>query len=1109
MGVGVEIYGSAGNLQAATDRYCWALSGHGSLLMTDTGQTHPQPRVRGYIDVTGVNPEIFIVPPTGRAVFLEQFQPISGGIRYWYGAVSSQPVAFQYWVFDVPSQGIKDPALLNMGIQVFDPSLTVTFDAATDTLDTKHLVEIPTPPSQAASTNGSVSYDRYSLAEQATIAIPAGRKYAVSIAGLANIQGMQDTGQYAMGSGYPSGEIIIRDPEEGSGLPPGGGQWQWRRMRLDTIWTGVEIDNGQLVVGNGFVEQFEGWYPMGTAEQLYCYGKARFMIADVTNLSSTGLPSNPDAPVVNVSATERRVEVNGPTQNTISPQVSLTITGGTAPYSIQWEYVGGSNTVAAYGSTTGTTFSTQVWQQQPDTTHQAVWRARVVSATNVVSYSPEVTFTHVMGAWSADYTPDPLGFGSININTNDASGWLGTTSGITGINQTVGLRVERYDYSGNLSTCLVHVYTGPSANGPWEHHGSFDVLGSGYRYVDINVTNGRFVHYAIDASTLENRRTGQFRIVTHNLSTGGAISDIWNYVTVDADNNLTVPDYSLNATDWDNISHYTSASSVASQNGYLTLSGINRDITLRATISGLSNGSTAGSRLEMWVNGAMRYHSTNLGNGSWAGGTFSPGEQVCFVALANGDGNQRSVSYTVTVQNLTTGETVDTFTVNQTVGAADTTPNTPAFGNITINSNDPDVGWIGTSSPITGINRPITLRIERYSYSGDLDAAYIDVIVKNASGTQVASTYFDVRGTAMAYYDVVVSNGYTVEYYAHGITNSGRKSATWNMVVWNLAENVQISSKTVSVTVDADNNYNLPDYTVDTPSLPALTLYTNESSGWTNTAAWTVSGINRPITVRFTRGNQADSGGSFTRRFFIYHSTNGGASWNEHFIGAGAQGVLDLAVNNGDLIHMRTYFDTSQGRGDSSFNAYITNLTTGAHIATLNVSGTTDADNNYYGGVAAVDWQDFSVWSDNTNGGSPLPNWRQSNTVTISGLQAGQTATLSMSGSASGDALMGAGFIKNGVYQGDAVISNHYASTVDSYYGNGITVANGDTIAIRASVVGFAADQWTTYTSAYKSMSLAINASAGGQIDTITIDGNYTDTYSTGGGGPGGPIEVS
>lgn len=145
------------------------------------------------------------------------------------------------------------------------------------------------------------------------------------------------------------------------------------------------------------------------------------------------------------------------------------------------------------------------------------------------------------------------------------------------------------------------------------------------------------------------------------------------------------------------------------------------------------------------------------------------------------------------------------------------------------------------------------------------------------------------------------------------------------------------------------------------------------------------------------------------------------------------------------------------------------------------------------------------VYSNNTNGGSSSPNWNQNGAQTIVGLAPGQTATLSLSGySDSGDALMGAGFIKNGVYQGDAVVSNHYSGSVDSSYANSVTVQNGDTIAIRASVVGFAADQWTTYTSASKTLYLTVSASLGGVLDTLQINGTYTDQWNSGGGG--GPI---
>ncbi|WP_425985845.1 hypothetical protein [Brevundimonas sp. TWP1-2-1b1] len=448
------------------------------------------------------------------------------------------------------------------------------------------------------------------------------------------------------------------------------------------------------------------------------------------------------------------------------------------------------------------------------------------------------------------------------------------------------------------------------------------------------------------------------------------------------------------------------------------------------------------------------------------------------------------------------------------------------------------------------------------------------------------------------------------------------------------------------------------DITPDPLALTNISLYTNEPSGYTNDCDFRVWGINQTINLQFTRGNQWDSGGIFTRRLFIYHSVNNGASWTEYFIGAGAQGVANIAVNNGDRIIMRAYMDTAAGRGDTSFTAFITNTTAGVSLGSITVSGTVDADNNYNnadttpdtitnwpsingvvnendyswstdwsgphyvnginqpitlraevydysgnldalymdvftwppgaggwthhgyfaahvagpdglrkldignvvngtrvavnphaitnsgrksatcrlvlwsitgaggqfasatqsfvvdndnnynvgsGGVSPRDWENVWVYSNNTNGGSSSPNWNQNGAQTIAGLAPGQTATLSLSGySDGGDALMGAGFIKNGVYQGDAVVSNHYSGSVDSSYANSVTVQNGDTIAIRASVVGFAADQWTTYTSASKTLYLTVSASLGGVLDTLQINGTYTDQWNSGGGG--GPI---
>ena len=423
----------------------------------------------------------------------------------------------------------------------------------------------------------------------------------------------------------------------------------------------------------------------------------------------------------------------------------------------------------------------------------------------------------------------------------------------------------------------------------------------------------------------------------------------------------------------------------------------------------------------------------------------------------------------------------------------DVVPDPVSFSPITINSPDPDVAWVGTVQTITGITQAITLRVERYSYSGNLDGAMVDVVVRDAAGVEKFNSYFDAKGTGLAYLDVTVQNGWSVGYYAHAVTNSGRKSGSWQMVVWNLSNpggSVQISSQpvsavvdnddnfnipddfvptavnwanisgstndasfylanpeqtisgvnkpiviratisnvvkssnivsssrldfqrngayvhdtsgigngfwtqatltsgqvcrfiahagtsagtgtlsytvtvtnqstggtvldtfTVNQTVDADNNHNVaptPDYTPNAISVGNLSLNTNEPSGLTNASFFQITGINQQITVQFTRGNQWDSGGIFTRRLYIYHSKTGsGGPWTEYFIGAGAQGVANIAATNGDWFYVQAFCDTTAGIGQTSFNGYVTNATTGVQMASYLVSATVDANNDY------------------------------------------------------------------------------------------------------------------------------------------------------------------
>ena len=1122
MGRGIELYGLAGNLQASTDRYTMGLSGHSSLLMTDTGMTHPQPRVRGQIVVSGVNPYVVVYPPQGKAVFIERCQPISGGFRITFGAVSSQPVAFQYWVYDVPSAAFKDPALASMGVQVFDPNFVVTYDAATDTLEPVALVEIPTPPSQAGATDGSVNYDRYSLVDLRSVTIPAGRKYGVIFSGFANIQCMQDTGQYASGSGYPN-DVPSFDPDGTDGPT---GNYQWRRMQLDTLWSGCLIEGDQLFVGNSFIEQFEGWYPIGQEEHLNTIGKSRFMIVDITNLSSTGLPENPNAPVVNASATERKVSINGPTQTTYSPQVTLSISGGAGPYTVKWERVSGSTTVVAYGSSTSTTFQTQVFNQQPSTTHTAIWRARVVSATNVVGYSPEVTFIHEAGAYSVDLVPDAVSFSPITINSPEPDvAWVGSARTITGINQPITLRVERYSYNGNLDGAMVDVVVRDAA-GVEKFNSYFDAKGTGLAYLDVTVQNGWSVGYYAHAVTNSGRKSATWNMVVWNLSNPGGSVQISSQpvsAVVDNDDNFNIPDdFVPNAVNWSNISGSTNDASFFLANPEQTISGVNKPIVIRATITNVVKSSNiiSNSRLDFQRDGVYVHDTSGIGNGFWTQATLTSGQVCRFIAHAGTSAGTGTLSYTVTVTNQSTGGTVlDTFTVNQTVDAdnnhnvaptPDYTPNAISVGNLSLNTNEPSGLTNASFFQITGINQQITVQFTRGNQwdSGGIFTRRL-YIYHSKTGSGGPWTEYFIGAGAQGVANIAATNGDWFYVQAFCDTTAGIGQTSFNGYVTNATTGVQLASYSVTGTVDADNNYNVTDVTPDPISLNNMSLETNENIGWTNISGPVqITGINQP--VKLYAGISGRSGGVSAGTVFINKGPSAGGPWTTATGLSTANGGVDAVewtMNNGEWFYIHVSAETYAGRKSGSFTVGIHNASTGYNvIAGCNVSLTVDADNNFNvpaGGVTPRNWEDISHGYTSNNGSSSTPNYRLGAAQTISGLASGQTATISLTGTAEGSAMAFVEIFKNGVNQGNRLYSPEGSTSVQTYAG--VTVQNGDTIAFRCGIGGRLAQSWEGTVWQDKSLNVNVNASPGGLIDTFSFYGSYSDTA---GGGGGGPIEI-
>ena len=338
-----------------------------------------------------------------------------------------------------------------------------------------------------------------------------------------------------------------------------------------------------------------------------------------------------------------------------------------------------------------------------------------------------------------------------------------------------------------------------------------------------------------------------------------------------------------------------------------------------------------------------------INGGAWttANGTISAGQTVQVqVQAPSAPGSSQTAT-------LTVGGVSDTFQVSV---QSDIDPDALTFGDITIHSNEPDV-WGGTDSLITGINQPIVLRIERYGYNGNLDAAYIDYQVFDTGGAMVDSGYFDVRGTDpndWRYRDVTVQNGYRVKYFAHVATNSGTQSAGWNVTVWNKTKGdagtpTVLSQKTVSVTVDADNNHNVDDYTPDAfNDFVDQNAATNDPTIWFGPAQ-TVTGINKPITLRVQRYNY--SGDIHDIGVHVYRDSGSGWIHQGTFDprGGGDQ-YVDVTVNNGDKIHYAVDARTNEGRRTGTMNMVVFNLSQpggAVQLSNRSVNVTVDADNNH------------------------------------------------------------------------------------------------------------------------------------------------------------------
>ena len=271
------------------------------------------------------------------------------------------------------------------------------------------------------------------------------------------------------------------------------------------------------------------------------------------------------------------------------------------------------------------------------------------------------------------------------------------------------------------------------------------------------------------------------------------------------------------------------------------------------------------------------------------------------------------------------------------VVAIDVTPDPISYANVSTVTNDP-IGFAGVpSKQLTGISQPVTLRIERFNYSGTASAAYL-LAYKGPSSTgpwtQVAS--LDARGTATRYADFSMSNGEWFYFYAQAETTSRRKTAAFDVAIWNeSAGHVTLASANLAMVVDDDDNFNVVDYDLDPIDWTNIFFDTTAGSYYTTNDYRSMAGINANISVSVQITEFYVSGGAIQNSLWAMQS----ASRGDLIVSNLGDGTTSATVQPNEQVRFAINIATTGGRREFGFNVYVYNATTGAFIDHFSMSG--------------------------------------------------------------------------------------------------------------------------------------------------------------------------
>jgi hypothetical protein len=260
------------------------------------------------------------------------------------------------------------------------------------------------------------------------------------------------------------------------------------------------------------------------------------------------------------------------------------------------------------------------------------------------------------------------------------------------------------------------------------------------------------------------------------------------------------------------------------------------------------------------------------------------------------------------------------------------------FSNLSFSTNGSSGASGGTFGQFTGINAEITVRVSISGRSGSMTTATLGAHSNPTLGPYGSGgpwENYTLNALVNSSRDFLVRNGQWMYFDAGGTTSSGRKDHSYTVTLTNVTTGQVIDTFTVSGTVDADNNYNVADYSLDAIDWANIFFDRTSSSWYQEHGAKTLSGINQNITLSMQLANVTYSGGSFQNTALYALSTTRGVLASQIMV----NGSASFTVQPNEQIKFGFNVETTGGRRSFGFDVYVYNQTTGALVDHFYCSG--------------------------------------------------------------------------------------------------------------------------------------------------------------------------